>query len=571
MVRPRSEQVVPRLIQPDAVSAVHHVLGEERVAALVLHLQHEGIVLGTVVRVVERLRHRVLVRGIGLAVRVRGQERHVFGHVGAKRLVAGALGVADDDALQGVAGRAFRLRGEHHAHDGVPVLAKLGIRLELHDVATGRHVDREGHGARGRKVIGPDRRSVGTRAEGQRRRDVRRQDRAQGLGGENRPSRPASRGGGLRGRRHRASGSSPGRAAPGAGHRANHDARVAPDDDRRRARAGRDIGEEQIDLLGTRRGRSAAAAAATIPDSKREVVSRFGLQRRIVERQRALVAGAAGGQVAAGKKPARPGSQVLLNLVAASAPLRQGRLEVGCRRRKFRPAIHRLARRISGVRLVDRRPDVVGKATGDAFFRRKPANRRGGIAERNAVLVVPRDIEGLAVPFEPERPAPFARDHAKALRIVKGVDPVERRQLEPRPAGIGIELERSRTDDRVIGDELRGLEISLDTLILHELDIAEVREALAADRVARGIDADLDVDARQVANRIGVLGAGQAPDGHAPGLARVRGLVRLHGRTDPRGRRLALVVGRLLGRLELAASGRSPASRRLFPNSQNAR
>ena len=75
MVRPRSEQIVPGLIEPGAIGAVDHVLGEELVAALVLHLHHERVVLGAVVGVVERRRHRILVGRVRLAVRVRRQQR----------------------------------------------------------------------------------------------------------------------------------------------------------------------------------------------------------------------------------------------------------------------------------------------------------------------------------------------------------------------------------------------------------------------------------------------------------------------------------------------------------------
>ena len=99
VVRPRSEQVVPRLVQPRAIGAVHDVLGEEPVVALVLHLHHERVVLGTVVGVVEWRRHRILVGGIGLAVRVGRQQRHVFGDVRAERPVACARRIAEDHAL----------------------------------------------------------------------------------------------------------------------------------------------------------------------------------------------------------------------------------------------------------------------------------------------------------------------------------------------------------------------------------------------------------------------------------------------------------------------------------------
>ena len=160
-----------------------------------------------------------------------------------------------------------------------------------------------------------------------------------------------------------------------------------------RARARRDVGEEQMHLLRARRRRTAAAAAATHADRVGEAARRIDLQRLVVERQRTLVAGAAGGEIAAGEEPARPGRQELLNLVAAGARLRERGLDVGGRRRQLRPAIHGLAGRIRGVRLVHHGPDVIGEPAGDAFLRREPANRRGGIAERDAMLVIPRDVE----------------------------------------------------------------------------------------------------------------------------------------------------------------------------------
>ena len=113
------------------------------------------------------------------------------------------------------------------------------------------------------------------------------------------------------------------------------------------------------------------------------------------------------------------------------------------------------------------------------------------------MLVKPRDVERLAGPIEAEGTSAFARHHAKAFRLVESVNPVQRRELEPRLAGVGIELQRSGTNDCVIGDELPGFEIALDAFVLHELDVAEVREALTADRITRGIDANLDVDAGQ--------------------------------------------------------------------------
>ena len=235
-----------------------------------------------------------------------------------------------------------------------------------------------------------------------------------------------------------------------------------------------------------------------------ELVGWFCVERLVVERERALITGATSSEIATSKKPARPGRQVVLNLLAGGARLCQHRWSVipGRRGWQLQPAIYRLTRGIRGVWLVDHHPDVIREAPGDAFLRRKASYRRRGIAKRHTVLVVPGDVERLAVTFESERPPAFARHDTKAFRRVELVDPVQRRKLQAGPAWIGVELQRTRTDDRVIGDQLRGFEIALDALIVHELDIAEVCESLASNRVARRIDAHLDVDASQIANRV---------------------------------------------------------------------
>ena len=74
------------------------------------------------------------------------------------------------------------------------------------------------------------------------------------------------------------------------------------------------------------------------------------------------------------------------------------------------------------------------------------------------------------------------------MRGVELVDAVERGELQAGLAGVGVELERPGANDRVIGDQLGRFEIALDAFVLHELDVAEIREALAADRIVRGVD-----------------------------------------------------------------------------------
>ena len=179
-----------------------------------------------------------------------------------------------------------------------------------------------------REIVRPDRRAVGTRAKRQRCGGRRRQDRAQGLRRQHRTGNPAAtlcgrrrcgrRGGGASGRR-----STPGR------HRARHDPRVAPDDDRRRARAGATSLKRIWTFCGPGVDGPPRPRPPALPIGIREVTRRLDLQRLVVERQRALVTGAAGREIASGEEPARPGRQALLDLVARRA--RPWSSDPGCR------------------------------------------------------------------------------------------------------------------------------------------------------------------------------------------------------------------------------------------------
>ena len=58
---------------------------------------------------------------------------------------------------------------------------------------------------------------------------------------------------------------------------------------------------------------------------------------------------------------------------------------------------------------------MLGESAGDAFLRRERAQRGLRIAERDAVLVVPRDVERLPVAIEPERPAAYVKFESMVL------------------------------------------------------------------------------------------------------------------------------------------------------------
>ena len=241
-----------------------------------------------------------------------------------------------------------------------------------------------------------------------------------------------------------------------------------------------------------------------------ERVLLLGGEGGVVEHQGALVAGAPRREVAAREEPARPGDQLLGQGVGRGPGLRHGRRGVRGRRGQLLPGVDHVAARVSGALPLDHLEDVLGEAARDAFLRREATQGRPRIAEGRAVLVVPGHVEGLGVVLEAEGTAALPRDDAEPPRPVELVDPLERRQLEARLAGIGVERQGTRPDDRVIGRLFRRLQVALDPGVLHELDVAEVREALAPHRVGRCVDADLDLDAGEVADRVRVFAARQA-------------------------------------------------------------
>ena len=109
------------------------------------------------------------------------------------------------------------------------------------------------------------------------------------------------------------------------------DGGVAPEDDGLAGRTGiqrRDIEEE---LGGSGRGRAAApgATAAASDAVEDEAVGGFGLEGCVVEDERALIAGAAGGHVAAAEQPTGPGGEELLKLFAAGSRGRDGGCGIG--------------------------------------------------------------------------------------------------------------------------------------------------------------------------------------------------------------------------------------------------
>ncbi len=508
MVGPRPEQVVPRLIEPRAIAAVDDASREEVVVALVLDLGDEGVVLRAVVGVVEGEWHRVLVRRVGLAVRVGRHEREVLGDAGAEATVAGALRIAEKHTLAGRELRAVRTARDQHPHHRLAVLSQLHVRMQLGHVACGGHVDNERRRLRRREIVEADQSPVGTRAECEPRHGVGLEHRAQRLRGDDRSRHPAPGHGcrlvRVRWRRRRA----------------QHDSRVPPDDHGRPTGAMVKRVDRELHRPGPRYGCRAAVCEATVQPIRVRVL-RHGRERLIVEDERALVAGAACGEVAAREQPAGPDDECLDEGVALGAGPGNGGLDVGAGRRERPPTLDRQPAREARAGAVDCAPDVLGKASGDALPGGESAKRRGPIPQRGAVPVVPGDVERLGVAIEAERPSAFSRHHPESPRRIELLDAVEGRQLEACLPRVRVERQRAGPDHGVIGDLSCGFQVALDGGVLHELHGAEVGEAFAADRVARGVDADLDVHTGEIPDRVRVFGARESADGHPPRIAAV--------------------------------------------------
>ncbi len=81
--------------------------------------------------------------------------------------------------------------------------------------------------------------------------------------------------------------------------------------------------------------------------------------------------------------------------------------------------------------------------------------------------------------------------------------------------------------------------------VLHELDIAEIRETLAAHRVARRVNPGLHVNPGQIPQRVSILPASQPSDCDPPRFAIVLLHVSVQLRPDPRRHLRALLLGGL--------------------------
>ena len=230
---------------------------------------------------------------VRFAMRIRRQQRHLLLDVGAESFVSDALRIGDST-------RCPASRGEPSGRSEMATRAtafrsfpELDVRLKFHRVTARRHIDRERHGAGRREVVFTKSGSIRTGPELERRRIVRRQQCAQRHVRKNRSGGATTTATGCR-RRCCCAVCRAWRTASVRHRSAGDDSRVAPDHDRRRTRRGVHISEGQIDLHRPRDDGRPASTSGTIPQRIRVVMRRRRFQRRIVERQRALVARTAG-------------------------------------------------------------------------------------------------------------------------------------------------------------------------------------------------------------------------------------------------------------------------------------
>src|SRR3954447_3991460 len=164
---------------------------------------------------------------------------------------------------------------------------------------------------------------------------------------------------------------------------------------------------------------------------------------------------------------------------------------------------------------------MLGETRVDTFARRQILQGDVGLTERGPMLVAPCRVESLSVFLQAERLAALARYGPETVRGVDASDAVDGRHFKAGLARIRVELDRAGPDHGAVRDLLSRGEIALQAGVLHELDVAEIGETFAADRIGGRIDPHFDIESGQILNRVAVLAAGQSPDGDA---ARVAGM-----------------------------------------------
>src|SRR5207302_10656541 len=159
---------------------------------------------------------------------------------------------------------------------------------------------------------------------------------------------------------------------------------------------------------------------------EREAMPGLDFQGCIVEDERALIPGAADGDIAAREQPTGPRSDEFLELGAS----RSGGGLTGGGRGQLTESRGRFGGRIRQRRPVHDRPDVLGETDADSLARGEVLQCCVGLAQGGAMLVLPRGVEYLAVFVEPERSAALARHGAEALLGVNLLDARDRGHSE---------------------------------------------------------------------------------------------------------------------------------------------
>jgi hypothetical protein len=216
-----------------------------------------------------------------------------------------------------------------------------------------------------------------------------------------------------------------------------------------------------------------------------------------------------------------PVAKELVERIAFSADFRLKRSVPAFWRGQLAPGRRDFRRGERQRGIVQHIPDVFDEARFDFLLLRKFRQRHIAQAEFAPMLETPGREERFRIMIQSKRKSALARTGAKPVLPVNLANAIDRRKLLSRLAGIAVELQRPRADDRVRGDSLRGFEITLQRRVLNELHIANVGESLATHRVAHERALQSEIEAREVLNRVSVLGAGEMPHRDPARIARV--------------------------------------------------
>ena len=161
------------------------------------------------------------------------------------------------------------------------------------------------------------------------------------------------------------------------------------------------------------------------------------------------------------------------------------------------------------------------------------------------MLIAPCGIESFAIFIESKRSATFTGNCTKAAAGIDILNAIDGRKFKAGLTWITEKCKGTGTNHGMVGNALGGIKITFQIGILHELDIAEISETFTTSRIARGINAGLQLNASQVLNGVAIFTTGEPAHGDTPRISVVFLGVGAQFGTDPSDRLQSFSIRRL--------------------------